>query len=185
MDCSPWGSSVHGILQAWILEWLSISSSRGPSPPGVQTRVSCTADPLLFEPPGKLLARFTSKSPKAVTATFLQFGKICMWGHYRKPKRCGFDPWVRKIPWTYLSAQFGGSRFLHDLFNRSKKRYWFSGFCFCSFFSFFVVSTGVIASKTLICHTRTWKSPSVLLILLLLLLHTIMVIHVSLGRIFA
>ena len=31
MDCSPPGSSVHEILQARILEWLAISSSRGPS----------------------------------------------------------------------------------------------------------------------------------------------------------
>ena len=29
MDCSPPGSSVHGILQAKILEWVAISSSRG------------------------------------------------------------------------------------------------------------------------------------------------------------
>ena len=29
MDCSPLGSSVHGILQAKILEWVAISSSRG------------------------------------------------------------------------------------------------------------------------------------------------------------
>ena len=29
MDCSPPGSSVHGILQARILEWVAISSSRG------------------------------------------------------------------------------------------------------------------------------------------------------------
>jgi len=28
-DCSPPGSSVHGILQARILEWIAISSSRG------------------------------------------------------------------------------------------------------------------------------------------------------------
>ena len=28
MDCSPPGSSVHGILQARILEWVAISSSR-------------------------------------------------------------------------------------------------------------------------------------------------------------
>ena len=28
MDCSPPGSSVHGILQARILEWAAISSSR-------------------------------------------------------------------------------------------------------------------------------------------------------------
>ena len=32
MDCSPPGSSVHGILQARILEWVAISFSRGSSP---------------------------------------------------------------------------------------------------------------------------------------------------------
>ena len=33
MDCSPPGSSVHGILQARILEWVVISFSRGSSQP--------------------------------------------------------------------------------------------------------------------------------------------------------
>ena len=33
VDCSPPGSSVHGISQARILEWVAISSSRGSSPP--------------------------------------------------------------------------------------------------------------------------------------------------------
>ena len=36
-------SSVHGILQIGILEWVAISSSRGSSPPGDRTCVSCTA----------------------------------------------------------------------------------------------------------------------------------------------
>ena len=31
MDCSPPGSSVHGIFQAKILEWIAISFSRGSS----------------------------------------------------------------------------------------------------------------------------------------------------------
>ena len=31
MDCSPPGSSVHGIILARLLEWVAISSSRGPS----------------------------------------------------------------------------------------------------------------------------------------------------------
>ena len=31
MDCNPSGSSDHGILQARILEWVGISSSRGSS----------------------------------------------------------------------------------------------------------------------------------------------------------
>ena len=33
MDCSPSGSSDHGILQARILEWVAISASRASSPP--------------------------------------------------------------------------------------------------------------------------------------------------------
>ena len=41
MDCSPPGSSVHGILQAKIVEWVAIPSSRGSSQPRDQTQVSC------------------------------------------------------------------------------------------------------------------------------------------------
>ena len=40
VDCSPPGSSVHGILQARILEWVAISFSRGSSGPRDQTQVS-------------------------------------------------------------------------------------------------------------------------------------------------
>ena len=36
MDCSPPGSSVHGILQARIQEWVAISFSRGSSNPGIE-----------------------------------------------------------------------------------------------------------------------------------------------------
>jgi len=40
MDCSPPSSSVHGILQARILEWVAISSSMASSGPSDQTQVS-------------------------------------------------------------------------------------------------------------------------------------------------
>ena len=36
MDCSPPGSPVHGISQARILEWVTISSSRRSSHPGTE-----------------------------------------------------------------------------------------------------------------------------------------------------
>ena len=36
MDCSPPGSSVHGISQARILEWGAISYSRDLPDPGIQ-----------------------------------------------------------------------------------------------------------------------------------------------------
>ena len=50
MDCSPRGSSVHGILQARILEWVAMPSSRGSSQPRSPT---LRADSLPSEPPGK------------------------------------------------------------------------------------------------------------------------------------
>ena len=40
IDCSPPGSSVHGILQARILEWIAIPFSRGSSWCRAQTQVS-------------------------------------------------------------------------------------------------------------------------------------------------
>ena len=40
VDCSPPGSSVHGILQARILEWVAISFSRGSSQPRDRIQVS-------------------------------------------------------------------------------------------------------------------------------------------------
>ena len=43
MDCSPPGSSVHGILQARIREWVPMPSSRGSSLPRDQECVSCVA----------------------------------------------------------------------------------------------------------------------------------------------
>ena len=39
MDCSPSGSSIHGISQANILEWVAISFSGGSSHPGDRTHI--------------------------------------------------------------------------------------------------------------------------------------------------
>ena len=35
-ECSTPGSSLHEVLQASVLEWVVMPSSRGPSPPGVE-----------------------------------------------------------------------------------------------------------------------------------------------------
>ena len=48
MDCSPPGSSVHGILQPRILEWVAVSSSRGSSGTMDRTHVSCIGRQILF-----------------------------------------------------------------------------------------------------------------------------------------
>ena len=65
MDCSPSDSSVHGILQARILEWAVISSFRGSSQPRDWTRVfyvSCIGRQILYywatwEAPNHWIAR--------------------------------------------------------------------------------------------------------------------------------
>ena len=52
MDCSLPGSSVHGILQARVLEWFAISLSRGSSWPRDLTHISyvtCTGGRGLYQ----------------------------------------------------------------------------------------------------------------------------------------
>ena len=43
-DYSPSGSSLHGILQARILEWVAMASSRGLPDPGIEPKPSALAD---------------------------------------------------------------------------------------------------------------------------------------------
>ena len=59
MDCSPPGSSVHGILQARTLEWVAMPSSRGSSQPRDRMQISSAScvgrrvHSLPLAPPGK------------------------------------------------------------------------------------------------------------------------------------
>ena len=65
MDHSPLGSSVHGILQARIVEWGAMPSSRGSSGPGDQTCFSCLLHWRLI-----LYSWFFTAEPR---------GKPCVW----------------------------------------------------------------------------------------------------------
>ena len=70
MDCSPPGSSVHGILQARILEWVAISFSRGSSQPRDQTQVSHIA--------GRRFNLWaTREAPSIFFSLFLVYFKFC------------------------------------------------------------------------------------------------------------
>ena len=56
MDCSPPGSSVHGILQARIQEWVAFPSPGDLPDPGIKPgSLSLEADALTSEPAGQLL----------------------------------------------------------------------------------------------------------------------------------
>ena len=113
-DCSPLDSSVHGVFQARILEWVRESFSRGSSQPGDRTCISCARRRLLhhwaaWEPPGghslsavlpekphsvsHLLASVTVSHPfdKQNTATWLSYvhywfgrNKAGFQAHHRK-----------------------------------------------------------------------------------------------------
>ena len=48
MECSPTGSSVYGISQARILEWVAIFFSRGSSEPRDQTHIPCVDKQILY-----------------------------------------------------------------------------------------------------------------------------------------
>ena len=52
MDCNPPGSSVPGVIQAKILEWVAIPFSRGSSQPRDLSQVSCTVSDSIL-PTGK------------------------------------------------------------------------------------------------------------------------------------
>ena len=75
MDYSPPGSSVHGIFQARILEWVAISFSRGSSWSRDWTWVSCIACRFFAEPPGKPFFSVTKFHLETANPTFtLQTG---------------------------------------------------------------------------------------------------------------
>ena len=56
--CDPMDYTVHGILQARILEWVAFPFSRGFSQPRDRTQVSHIADHLPAEPQGKPTLKF-------------------------------------------------------------------------------------------------------------------------------
>ena len=66
MDCSPPGSSVHGTLQARILAWVAMRSSRASSRPRDWTWVSCTA--------GKLFTVWASREAQLLTTRLSYYG---------------------------------------------------------------------------------------------------------------
>ena len=66
MGYSPPGSSVHGILQARILQWVAISFSRGSSQPRERTQVSCTA--------GRLFTIWTTGNTRSREPSLIPLG---------------------------------------------------------------------------------------------------------------
>ena len=84
MDCNLPGTSGHGILQASILEWVAVPSSRGSSPPRDCTQascISCIAGGIsTSEPPGKHYNGWVALITAGVESkslTFFTFKNMC------------------------------------------------------------------------------------------------------------
>ena len=80
MDCSLSGSSIHGILQARILEWVTIPFSRGSSCPGIKPRSPVLqADSLPSELPGKLMPLGCGKFQNVFYKNSLRTSLVVQW----------------------------------------------------------------------------------------------------------
>ena len=88
MDGSPPGSSVHGIHQTRIVEWVAISSPRGSSRPKDQTCVSYVFG-------FSRLFQFGAPFVLGLLSGTRGEEVVCQ---CRRLQRCGFHPWVWKIP---------------------------------------------------------------------------------------
>ena len=101
MDCSSQSSSVHGILQAVILEWVAISFSRGSSQPRDWTLVPCIA--------GGFFTEWTTRETRKERS-------ISHWNEVPISRCCFFLILGGKhcsSLWTImLTAEFGGKHYL-------------------------------------------------------------------------
>ena len=82
MDCRPPGSSVHGISQARILEWVTISSSRGSSWPRHGTQVSCIGRQILYHwATREALSSIPLSSTLTIAVSIICLGALPCWSH--------------------------------------------------------------------------------------------------------
>ena len=98
MDCSLPGSSVHGIFQARILEWVAISYSWGSSRPKDQSCFSCVS----------CIGRWILYH--WVTWKF--------WESYETP----FDPWMRGLQQSFVSWSLAA--FLSSVWDQQPRTLW-------------------------------------------------------------
>ena len=107
VDCSPLGPSVHEILQARVLEWVVMPSSRGSSKPRDWTWVPCTAGRFFItELPGKPRQRGYVK----ITGWILSVPTWGVWLVYwcvlsQSTARLKMLSWVARYPTPGMEAQ--------------------------------------------------------------------------------
>ena len=95
INCSLPSSSVHGILQARVLEWVAISFSRGSSRTRDPTRVSCMA--------GRRFTLWATRNVKSLS--WIRIFATPWTVAYQAPPSMGFS---RQECWSTLPFSFPG-----------------------------------------------------------------------------
>ena len=105
MDCSPPGSSVHGIHWARILEWVAIPFCRDSSQAGIEPgSPAFQVDSLPSEPAGKPTPKLPKNSLK-LQCSQGKADKTFMWVHIcLHKKQCSLLP-LRKTPFSIFLDQ--------------------------------------------------------------------------------
>ena len=96
MDCSPPGSSVHGILQARALEWVAMPSSRGSSQLRDWTHVSCIGRQALYHWEAKIPQPVQQISSQALESTRHNW-KEALGPQRKKDSTCHSENWCSQI----------------------------------------------------------------------------------------
>ena len=101
VDCTHQSPLSIGLICPMSMEWVAISSSKDLPDPGIEHIPPALAGGFFTaEPPGKPLSSLTSANysliDKGIPGGTSGKELACQ---CRRWKRCGFDPWVRKIPW--------------------------------------------------------------------------------------
>ena len=131
MDYRSPGSSVHGIFQARVLEWVAMPSSKGIFPTqGLNPSLLCLLYLLCWQANSLPLGPLRKPIYTYIHTFFLNSIPIqvlpgsasgkestCQW---RRCRRYGFNPWVKKIPWrrkpqptlVFLPGRFNEQRSL-------------------------------------------------------------------------
>ena len=113
VDRSPPGSSVRGILQARILEWAALPSSRGSSQPRDQTHVSCIsyivwqAGSLPLVPPGKPEVKMLVAQSCPTLCNLMDYSLLCFSVH-------GILQ-ARTLEWVALTFSGASSQLRHQM----------------------------------------------------------------------
>ena len=119
MDCSPPGSSVHGILQERILEWIAMPSSRGSSRPRDWTHISClscTSRQVLYTISATWEAP-ASRGVRKISVCCLSHSvcRISLWQlSLAKTRPIGVAPGQEKTSWGCSQAGHDGLRWPHQ-----------------------------------------------------------------------